>query len=99
MGKYMPDGDRDNNFNVEGYVEAEVLVHMLKAAGDNLSRENIMAQATHLDNLTVPLMEPGISMSTTPTDYSPVKGLRLVRFDGTTWVSFGGVIDGRLSER
>jgi hypothetical protein len=38
-------------------------------------------------------------MGTSPTDYSPVKGLRLVRFDGTTWVSFGGVIDGRLSER
>jgi branched-chain amino acid transport system substrate-binding protein len=99
MGKYMPDGDRDNNFNVEGYVEAETLVYMLKAAGDNLTRENIMAQASHLDNLTLPLMEPGISMSTSPTDYSPVKGLRLVRFDGKTWVSFGGVIDGRLSER
>jgi len=99
MGKYMPGGDLDNAFNSEGYVEAEALVHILKAAGDDLSRENIMSQATHLDNLTLPMLEPGITMSTSPTDYSPVKGMRLVRFDGKTWVSFGEVIDGRLSER
>jgi ABC-type branched-subunit amino acid transport system substrate-binding protein len=99
MAKFMPDGDLDNAFNVDGYVEAEVLVHILKACGDDLSRENIMAHATHLSNLAVPMMEPGIAMNTGPNDYVPVKDMRLVRFDGNTWVSFGEAINGRLSQR
>ncbi len=92
-------GDLDNAFNTEGYVEAEALVHMLKECGDNLSRENIMAQATHLTKLALPMLEPGITMNTTPDDYVPVKDLRLVRFDGKTWVSFGEAMNGRLSQR
>jgi ABC-type branched-subunit amino acid transport system substrate-binding protein len=99
MAKYMPDGDLDNAFNAEGYVEAEALVHILKACGDDLTRENIMAQATHLTKLALPMVESGITMNTTPDDYVPVKEMRLVRFDGKTWVSFGDTIDGRLSQR
>ncbi len=99
MAKYMPDGDLDDAFNVTGYVTAEALVHILKACGDDLSRANIMAQATHLTKLALPMVEPGITMNTGPDDYVPVKEMRLVRFDGKTWVSFGEAIDGRLSQR
>ena len=99
MDKYMPGGDTADLFNVTGYMEAMVLVHILKEAGDDLSRENIMRQATHLDRLSFPMLQPGVVLSTSPTDYVPVKQMRLVRFDGKTWVPFGDAIDGRISQR
>ncbi len=97
MAKYMPGGDVADLFNVTGYVEGTVLVHILKQCGDDLSRSNILYQATHLHDLAVPMMQPGITMNTSPDDYVPVKQMRLVRFNGKTWVPFGQAIDGRLS--
>ena len=99
MEKYLPGGDIADLFNVTGYVEASVLVQVLKRCGDDLSRENMMRQVTHIENLALPMLQPGIVFSTSPTDYTPVKSMRLVRFDGTTWVPFGDPIDGRLSQR
>jgi ABC-type branched-subunit amino acid transport system substrate-binding protein len=99
MGKYMPGGDIADLFNVTGYTEGQALVYILKAAGNDLTRENIMRQATHLSGLALPMLQPGVVLSTSPTDYSPVKQMRLVRFDGKTWVPFGDAIDGRISQR
>ena len=98
MAKYMPDGDLTNQFNVTGYEEASVLVHILRECGNNLTRENIMEKATHL-KFAPPMLQPGIQMATTPDDYVAVKEMRLVRFDGKTWVPFGEAINGRLSLR
>lgn len=71
---------------------AESLVLVLKACGDDLSRENIMKQATHLQNVRLPLLLPGITLNTSPNDYYPIKQMQLQRFDGTKWVLFGDVI-------
>jgi branched-chain amino acid transport system substrate-binding protein len=98
MKKYRPDADRANQFNVTGYDEGAVLVHILKECGDKLSRADIMAQATHLD-YTPPMLQPGITMKTTPADYVPVKEMRLVKFNGKNWVPFGSAINGKLSLR
>ena len=53
-----------------------------------------MRQATHLEDLRVPMLLPGITLSTSPTDYSPIKQMQLKRFDGTRWVTFGEIIGG-----
>ena len=50
MDKYFPDGDKTNDNNVYGYVQAETMVQVLKQCGDNLTRENVMKQATNLKN-------------------------------------------------
>lgn len=96
MEKYMPGADTKDLFNVAGYDWGATLVHVLEACGDNLTRENILAQATHLD-FTPPMALPGVSMHTTPDDYVTVKQMVLQRFNGTIWVPFGQAIDGRLS--
>ena len=96
MAKYMPDGDVADLFNVTGYLEGAVLVHVLKECGDDLTRQNIMDHAASM-NFTPPMLQPGITMTTSPDDYVPVKQMRLVRFDGKTWVPFGNAIDGRLT--
>ena len=54
MAKYYPDGDKDSNFNTYGYGTAQLLVHVLKQCGDNLTRENVMKQAAILKDVSRP---------------------------------------------
>jgi ABC-type branched-subunit amino acid transport system substrate-binding protein len=81
--KYAPDSDPENPVWAYGYTMAQALVVVLKQAGNDLSRENILHAATHLpDTTTLPMVLPGIKISTSPTDYRPMKSMRLARFDG-----------------
>ena len=92
--KYMPGADaRRPNF-VNGYNYAAAMVQVLKQAGNDLSRENIMRQATNLRDLELPMLLPGIKVNTSPTDYYPVQQLQLMRFDGKRWVRFGDLLKG-----
>jgi ABC-type branched-subunit amino acid transport system substrate-binding protein len=92
MAKYYPDGDKDSSFNTYGYSTAQLLVHVLKAAGDNLTRENVMKQATSLNNVHLDLSLPGIVGSTSPTDYRVNKQLQMMKFDGERWEGFGPIL-------
>jgi branched-chain amino acid transport system substrate-binding protein len=81
--KYAPDSDAANPVWAYGYTMAQALVVVLKQAGNDLSRENIMKAATSLpDTTTLPMVLPGIKISSSPTDYRPMKSMRLVQFDG-----------------
>ena len=81
--KYAPESDPANPVWAYGYTMAQALVVVLKQAGNDLSRENIMKAATNLpDTTTLPMVLPGIKISSSPTDYRPMKSLRLARFDG-----------------
>ena len=81
--KYAPDSDPANPLWAYGYTMAQALVVVLQRAGNDLSRENILNAATHLPDTTkLPMVLPGITVSTSPTDYRPMKSMRLVRFDG-----------------
>jgi len=92
MSKYLPSEDvRRPSFAI-GYNSAATIVQVLKQAGDDLSRENIMRQATNLRDLELPMLLPGIKVSTSPTDYYPVQQLQLMRFDGKRWVRFGDLV-------
>lgn len=91
MQKYHPQGDLKDNFNVYGYTVAQTLVQVLKQAGDNLTRENIMKQAANLD-LTLPMLLPGVNLKTAPDDFYPLEREQLAKWDGKTWVLFGKVL-------
>jgi branched-chain amino acid transport system substrate-binding protein len=81
--KYAPESDPANPVWSYGYTMAQALVIVLKQAGNDLSRENIMKAATSLpDTTTLPMVLPGIKISSSPTDYRPMKSMRLVQFDG-----------------
>ena len=90
MKKYLPNGDLKDANNVYGYTAAQGLVQVLKQAGDNLTRENIMKQAASLD-MTLPMLLPGINVKTGPDDFDPIEREQLSKFDGKTWVLFGKV--------
>jgi branched-chain amino acid transport system substrate-binding protein len=93
MKRWYPEGDLADNYNVQGYLLAQTLVEVFKRCGDDLSRENVMRQAAGLD-LALPMLLPGIQIATSPTDFRPIKQLRLQRFDGEHWVLFGDLIKG-----
>jgi branched-chain amino acid transport system substrate-binding protein len=89
MKKYYPEGALDDQGNAFGYTAAQGLVQVLKQAGNDLSRENIMKQAANLKNVEFPLLLPGIKVNTSPTDHAPIEQEQLAKFDGERWVLFG----------
>ena len=93
MAKYYPDGDKDSNFNVYGYSTSQLMVHVLKMCGDDLTRENVMKQATNLKKVQLDLSLPGIVNSTTPDDYRVNKQLQMQRFNGERWELFGPILE------
>ena len=94
MKKYMPDADASDQNYVNSFNSGMVLAQVLKQCGNDLSRENILKQATSLHDLALPMLLPGITVSTSPTDYYPVKRMQLMRWDGKHWVRFGDVLSG-----
>ena len=92
MKKYNASANTADVQGAIGYSYAQTMVAVLKACGNNLTRENIMKQAASLDHLKLPMLLPGITLSTSATDFAPIKQMQLERFDGTTWKLFGEVI-------
>jgi branched-chain amino acid transport system substrate-binding protein len=90
MKKYLPNGDLKDANNVFGYTAAQGLVQVLKQAGDNLTRENIMKQAASLE-MNLPMLLPGVNVKTGPDDFYPIEREQLAKFDGKTWILFGKV--------
>jgi branched-chain amino acid transport system substrate-binding protein len=97
MNKYYPGGDKDDSAALYGYASAETLVQVLKQCGDDLSRENVMRQAASLKGYQASVLLPGVTISTGPEDFRPVKQMRLVEFDGRTWQPIGDVIESAFS--
>ncbi|WP_036019172.1 ABC transporter substrate-binding protein [Bradyrhizobium sp. WSM1743] len=88
--KYNPNSNERDTYVAAGYQYAAALVLLLRECGDDLSRENIMRRATSLHGFTIPLLLPGITLNTSPTDYQPIKQLRETRFNGKYWEGLEG---------
>ncbi|MCX7211514.1 MAG: ABC transporter substrate-binding protein [Burkholderiales bacterium] len=90
MQRYMPGADlKDLNF-VFGYTLAQGTVQVLRQAGDNLTRENIMRQAANIE-MNLPMLLPGVNVKTGPDDFYPIERGQLARWDGKTWVLQGKI--------
>jgi len=92
LTKYFPEGNRIDASVMYGYTVSQGLVHVLKACGDNLTRENIMKQAASIKNLELGGLLPGIKVTTSATDFAPIAQLQLMKFKGEKWDLFGDVI-------
>jgi branched-chain amino acid transport system substrate-binding protein len=96
MDKYYPDGDKTSAFTVYAYTVAQGLIDVLRRCGNELTRDNIMKQATNIKDLELPMLLPGITVNTTPTDFFPIKQQQMARFDGQRWQLFGPIIKGEV---
>ena len=89
LKQYAADVDPDDGNASYGYAVSQLVEHVLKQAGDNLTRENIMKIATSIKALQLPMVLPGVLAETSPTDFALFQTMQLVKFDGTTWQAFG----------
>jgi hypothetical protein len=96
--RWYAHGDAHAWDSVVGYSKAQLLVQILKQCGDDLTRENLLRQATNIRDLQLPMLLPGIKVTLSPTDYLPIENLQLVRFDGQRWVGFGPIV-GRSGDK
>jgi len=92
VNKYMPGSNISDANMVYGYAAAQTMVQVLKQAGDNLTRENVMKQAASLKDFAPDTLIPGIKVNTSPTDFAPVEQLKMMRFKNGQWELFGDII-------
>jgi branched-chain amino acid transport system substrate-binding protein len=96
MDKYDRRGDKIDNQNVYGPSIAATTVQMLKQCGDELTRENVMKQAANLQHLELPMLLPGITINTSPTNFASIRQAQMRRFDGERYVPFGPILSGTI---
>jgi branched-chain amino acid transport system substrate-binding protein len=94
MEKYYPEGDKADISNVVGYLLAKTMVTTFAQAGDDLSRMNVMKQATQLRNQSYDMLLPGVVIDTARTAYSPLTQVQMERFAGSSWDRFGAIVGG-----
>ena len=92
MAKYAPNEDANSGISTYGYSTASLLVQILKQAGDDLTRANIMKQATNIKDFVPDLALPGMTTSTEADDYRINKQFQMMKFDGKRWVLFGPIL-------
>ena len=85
MKDNLPMADINDSLNVAGYAYAQTLEQVLRQAGDDLTRENIMKQAASLKDFRLGLLLPGSLINTSPTDYRVIRYMKLQRFNGKSW--------------
>ena len=94
LAKYVPEANVADSSTLTGYNMTQTMAAVLKQCGDDLTRANVMKQAASIKDLQQGGLLPGIRINTSPTDFSPIEQLQLMRFKGERWELFGGVVDG-----
>jgi branched-chain amino acid transport system substrate-binding protein len=85
LKKYAPSANPDDYSVLVAYMNVHAITLALEKCGDQLTRENLIHQATSLNGERLPMMLPGVHISTSRNDYTPFKVLRIAIFDGTSW--------------
>lgn len=92
LDRYVPNADRANDLYSIGYTIAATTTHLIRQCGDQLTRANVLRKATSLSNFAAPLLIPGITLNTSPTDYVPVKQFQPMRFRGEAYEKVGDLL-------
>jgi ABC-type branched-subunit amino acid transport system substrate-binding protein len=88
MKQNLPNEDAKDFATVGGYVTGQLTSYILEHCGDDLTRDNVLKQATNLKNPPIGMLREGVTISTSPDNYLPFSSARFIRFDGARWVTF-----------
>ena len=91
MNTWVPKISRNPQMNVYGYSVSQTMHQVLKQCGDDLSRKNIMKQAANIKGFKLPMLLPGIKVTTGPSDFFPIEQMQMGKFDGKNWKRFGPI--------
>ncbi|MGO8916024.1 MAG: ABC transporter substrate-binding protein [Stellaceae bacterium] len=92
LQKWAPNESQNDFIGLSGYINAEGVVMVLQRCGDDLTRENLIKQASSIKDATLPMLLPGIALNNSAEDYALYHRLRLARFDGKSWVLLGDAV-------
>lgn len=92
LDRYVPNADRGDDLYAIGYTIAATTAHVIRRCGNDLTRANVLRQATSLTEFAAPLLIPGITMNTTPNDYVPLKKFQMMKFKGEAYEKFGDLL-------
>jgi len=85
----------NDGFNLYGVAVAYTMVDVLKQAGSNMTRKNVMDIAANRLNETNPFALPGVKVKTTSSDHFPIMQEQVITWSGTGWTLQGSLIDER----
>ena len=85
MKKWAPNDSPNDFIALSGYVNAQAIAQGLQRCGDNLTRENLLAQATRFNKERVGMLLPGIELTNSKENYAPYRSLRMAIFEKTSW--------------
>jgi branched-chain amino acid transport system substrate-binding protein len=94
MKKYNTSANVSDANAVYGYSVSQTMASVLRACGNDPTRANVMREAAAIRDQKLPMLLPGIYVSTSADDFAPIKQMQLAKFDGTIWKLFGEVISG-----
>lgn len=91
MKKWAPqESPRDSNA-IAAYLVGQIFEYVVRRAGNELTRENVLRQATTLQDVKLRMLLPGVSLNNSPTGYTAFRRYQMSRFDGSSWKPFGPV--------
>jgi branched-chain amino acid transport system substrate-binding protein len=85
----------EDGFNIYGVAVAYTMVDVLKQAGSNMTRKNVMDIAANKLNETNPFLLPGITVKTTSSDHFPISQQQMITYSGTGWTLVGSLVNQR----
>jgi hypothetical protein len=85
MKKWAPTDSPNDFIALSGYVNAQAIARGLQRCGDNLTPENLLAQATSFNKERVGMLLPGIELTNSNENYAPYRSLRMAIFEKTSW--------------
>src|SRR6516165_2743635 len=89
MKKWAPNDSPNDFIALSGYVNAQAIAKALQRCGDNLTRENLLTQATSFNKERVGMLLPGIELTNSKENYAPYRSLRMAVFEKTSWKLLG----------
>jgi branched-chain amino acid transport system substrate-binding protein len=92
--KYMSQKEFVDANATYAFSAASTMAQVLKQCGNDLSRDNVMKQATSVKDFEPPMVLPGMRINTSPTNFSPIRQMQLAKFDGQSWQLFGDLLMG-----
>jgi branched-chain amino acid transport system substrate-binding protein len=92
MKQWAPGEDPEDPTGLLGYIWTQMLVEVIARCGDDLSRENLLKQATTISDLQMPMFLPGIRINVSSAIRTPWRASQIVLFNGKDWVRSGGII-------
>jgi branched-chain amino acid transport system substrate-binding protein len=92
MDKYYPEGDKLDGLNVAAFVEGQLVVEVLRRCGNNLTRENVMKQASNLKDVKAAMLMKGVTVNTSPTNYNMFRVVQMTTFNGKYMMPIGGLL-------